>query len=377
MSDPDPAPIISTHATLATPLLLGPLAQEASDRRRILRVGVVAVSSALVLIAVLIATGPIRILVGPRVDVDFAFCGPIKPGATVRVAGVVVGVVDDVVLLAGQDRAAGPAAMVRVRARVEQNAAHLLTSHTRFYVTTLGVLGEHYLDIDPHSANPGVLLKDGARVDGVTLARADLLLARASAVLELADQLLPSSPEAQRLMATSASLIEGLNAVLQDKDQQQQIKDGLGEAAALVEDLRRLVKGAATGVGDGRALKSTLEGLPAVLDKTARLEDGLLAAELQTFISEVRFVVKRSDVFLQALEQGPAADPAQQSKVSMQLSATLVSLDAAARRAERLMGTIENKQGGAGKLFYDEEAAADLKILLKGVREDPLKFIFR
>ncbi len=367
MNEPSPPPI-------PTPLLLQPLAQESLDRKRAVRVGVVVVCSVLVFVAVLLFTGPIRVLQGPRVDVDFAFCGPIKPGASVRVAGVVVGVVDDVVLLAGRDRVAGPAAMVRVRARVEQDVAHLLTSGTRFYVTTLGVLGEHYLDIDPA---PGSPLADGARVDGVTLARADLLLPRASALLERADELLPSSPEAKRLMATTASLIEALDAVLKNEDQQQQLKDGLKDATALIDDLRQLVKGAAVGVGDGRALKSTLEGLPPVLDRTARLEDGLLQAELQTFVAEARSTLQHTEILLRALEKGPATDPLLQTKVTAQLSSTLTSLDAAARRAERLLGKIENQEGAAGKLFHDEDVAKDLKAVLKALREDPMKFLFR
>ena len=369
MSDPDPP-----ATTPPAPLLLQPLAQESVDRKRAVRVGVVVVCSVLVLIAVLLATGPIRVLTGPTLDVDFSFCGPIKPGASVRVAGVVVGVVDEVVLLAGKDPAAGPQAMVRVRARVEQDVAHLLTTGTRFYVTTLGVLGEHYLDIDPA---PGAPLQSGARVDGVTLARADLLLPRASALLERADELLPSSPEAKRLMTTTASLIEALDGVLNDEAQQRQLKEGLGDAAALVEDLRALVKGAAVGVGDGRALKSTLEGLPPVLDKTARLEDTLLQAELLGFIGEARATLKRTEVMLSALEKGPAADPVVQVKLATQLSSTLSSLDTAARRAERLLGKIERAEGGAGKLFNDEGVADDLKAVLRGLREDPMKFIFR
>ena len=302
------------------------------------------------------------------------FCGPIKPGASVRVAGVVVGVVDDVVLLAGTDTAAGPLAMVRVRARVEQQVAHLLTGGTRFYVTTLGVLGEHYLDIDPA---PGPLLADGARVDGVTLARADLLLPRASALLERADALLPSSPEVKRLMTTTASLLEALDAVLKDETQQQQLKDGLKDATALVDDLRVLVKGAAVGIGDGKALKSTLEGLPPVLEKTGRLEDTLLQAELTAFVTEARTTLKRTDGLLSALEKGPASDPKLQTKVVADLTITLESLDAAARRAERLLGKIERSEGAAGQLFHDDDVAKDFKAILRGFREDPMKFIFR
>ena len=356
------------------PLLLQPLSAEQLDRRRAVRVGVVAVVVLLLMLGAFWITGPLRVLSGRHVDVDFAFCGPIKPGASVRLAGVVVGVVDDVVLLAGQDKAAGPKAMVRVSARIEERAAHLLTTGTQFYVTTLGVLGEHYLDVAPGDGAP---LADGARVDGITLARADLLLPRASALLDRADDLLPSSPEAKQFMTTATTLMAALDTILKDDEAKGQLKDGVADARALVEDLRALVKGAATGIGDGKALRKSLEALPPVLDKTGRVEDQLLAAELGSFLVDTRGTLKRADSLIAALNQGPAADAAEQKKLTLQLSTTLLSLDAAAKRADRLLGKIESKEGAAGKLFHDDEFAADLKAVLKAVREDPLKLLFR
>lgn len=369
MTDAPPPP-----TTTNAPLLLQPLSAEAADRKRAVRVGVVAVLALLLLVIAFSITGPLRVLSGRHIDVDFAFCGPIKPGASVRLAGVVVGVVDDVVLLAGQDKAAGPKAMVRVSARIEERAAHLLTTGTSFYVTTLGVLGEHYLDVAP---GPGEPLPDNARVDGITLARADLLLPRASELLDKADALLPTSPEAKRFMATATTLMEALDAILQDEEAKGQLKDGVKDARALVDDLRALVKGAATGVGDGRALRASLEALPPVLEKTGRLEDELLAAELSGFLVDTRATLKRADALIDALNKGVAGDPTEQKKLTTQLSSTLLSLDAAAKRADRLLGKIESKEGAAGKLFHDDEFAADLKAVLKTIREDPLKLLFR
>src|SRR4051794_27116179 len=87
----------------------------ASDRARAFRVGLLVVVSLAILTAILVVTGPLKIVQGDAVDVDFAFAGPIKPGASVRIAGIVVGAVQSVDLLAGQDAQAGPDKMVRVR----------------------------------------------------------------------------------------------------------------------------------------------------------------------------------------------------------------------------------------------------------------------
>ena len=69
------------------------------------RVGAVVLLSLAVLLGALVATGPLRVFSGQRLAVDYAFIGPVKPGAAVRLSGMVVGSVEDVELLAGTDLA--------------------------------------------------------------------------------------------------------------------------------------------------------------------------------------------------------------------------------------------------------------------------------
>lgn len=366
-SSPPPSP------PAPSPLLLAPLAREQRDRARAVRVGVVAVVGVAILVGALLVTGPMRILSGPRIDVDFAFCGPIKPGASVRLAGIVVGVVDDVVLLAGQDPVAGPDAMVRVQARVEERVRHLLTKETRFYVTTLGVLGEHYLDIAPVA---GVPLPDGARVDGVTLARADLLLPRASALLERADALLPTSPELTRLLSATTSLVTTLAEILDNKETRQGFDADVADVRGLLTDVRALVRGARAGIGDGGPLRETLTALPPVLRATQKLEDEVLAHDVGDTLQTFQALAQRTDALLLKLDTGPVGDVAAQKKLMGELSTTLRSLDTAARQAERVLSVIDAKKG-AGKLLADDAFADDVKAVVKTVREDPVKLLFK
>ena len=356
-----------------SPLLVAPIARETRDRARAVRVGVVLVVAVAVLVGALLVTGPLRIVRGPRVDVDFAFCGPIKPGASVRLAGVVVGVVEDVVLLAGRDPAAGPAAMVRVEARVDDRVAHLLTDQTRFFVTTLGVLGEHYLDIAPAS---GKALPDGARVDGVTLARADLLLPRASALLERADTLLPSSPEFTALMTATTSLVKALGAILENDDTRKAVDGDMLAIRELIADVSALVRGARQGIGDGGALRQTLQALPPVLASTKTLEDELLAAGLGATLGEVQTLADQTQKLLARLEAGPVGDVEAQKRLASELSTTLRSLDAAARRADRVLGLVDEKKG-AGRLITDDQFADDVKSVVREVRENPMRLLFK
>ncbi|MFZ9888605.1 MAG: MlaD family protein, partial [Myxococcota bacterium] len=171
------------------------------------RVGLLALAALVVLIGVLVMVGPLRLYDGVPLEVDFAYAGPIKPGAAVRLSGVVVGAVERVELLAGTDEAAGPDVMVRVHARVEDRAMPAITPETRFYVTTLGVLGEHYLELVPGSPRSAPLSR-GSRVRGIDLARSDLLLPRAAALLEVMTAILDEGREdAVGLLRQAGSLL--------------------------------------------------------------------------------------------------------------------------------------------------------------------------
>ncbi|MCC7072283.1 MAG: MCE family protein [Deltaproteobacteria bacterium] len=324
------------------------------DRRRAVRVGLAFLAAVAVLLALLVVTGPLAIVRGSTVRVDFAYCGPIKPGAAVRLSGVVVGVVRDVELLLGADAAAGPDKMVRVLATIEPRAMAALTERARFYVTTLGVLGEHYLDVEPVPG--GAPLSDDARLDGVTLARADLLLPRAASLLGRADDLLPSSPEVLELLRAASSLVKQVDALL-----------GNEAAAQTASELQALAL----------AVRHSLERLPGLLDRADRLTQGLDQAGLAELVSDGRALSERLRGTLERVERAPLLDPDKQEQVRRELSAALVTIDEAGRRADRLMSAVETKQGAAGKLFWDEAAASDLKAVLKGLREDPVRFFLQ
>jgi phospholipid/cholesterol/gamma-HCH transport system substrate-binding protein len=342
----------------------------ARARRRAVRIGAASLFSLAVLAGLAFVTGPLHVWSGRTVRVDFTFAGPIKPGASVRVAGVVVGTVQRVDLLAGTDPEADADKMVRVTARVEDRALPVLTDAARFYVTTLGVLGEHYLDLEPGAG--GEPLADGARVDGVTLARADLLLPRAAGLLESISDLAPTSAEGRELARAATRLLLRLDDAI--------ARGETNELTAAIEDVRTVLRGAAVAIGDGDDLKRALSRLPGALahvDGVAAKLDGALAeTDAAALLGEARATLRRLDAVLGKLDAAPLlADPAVQEALRADLTRALVSVDALARRADRLLGTVEDRQGAAGRLFYDDAVADDLKAVLRGLREGPLRFL--
>lgn len=329
----------------------------AASRAREWRVGALVVAAGLVLLFVLVATGPLRIAGGRRLAIDFGFAGPIKPGAAVRVSGVVVGAVTDVEFLGGIDPKAGPDDMVRVHCRVDEKAAPVLTTTAQFYVTTLGVLGEHYVDVVPRPG--GQPLPDGAEVEGVDLARADLLLPRAAALLEILSAILDENrEEATELVRGLSSLIRRLDAMLGEDGGTDAAAE---EARALLVDVRALVGGLRTAIGDGETLRGAIARGDRLAQAIEQAEPGALAGD-----------VRRT---LAVLNEGLAGDPEAQRRALARFEATFATLDQVAARADRLLAQIERGEGGAGKAFHDEELVRDLKAVLKGLSDNPVRFL--
>ena len=96
------------------------------------RVGAVVLIALAVLFGALIVTGPLAFYRGQRLAIDYAFIGPIKAGAAVRISGIVVGSVEEVELLAGQDTQAGEDVMVRVHVRLQDRATPLVGRARKF-----------------------------------------------------------------------------------------------------------------------------------------------------------------------------------------------------------------------------------------------------
>ena len=144
-----------------------------------------------VLLAVLAAsllwwiTGPGQLSDGQPLHIRYHYTGPIKPGAFVRVSGMEVGRVTEVQFV-GADKQEDKA-MVELTAHIQPHVFDILTDKARFYVTTMGVLGEYYLDIEPKDG--GTALVPHQKIAGQDLPRSDLLLARAAGFMEVMETL--------------------------------------------------------------------------------------------------------------------------------------------------------------------------------------------
>jgi phospholipid/cholesterol/gamma-HCH transport system substrate-binding protein len=336
------------------------------------RVGAVVLVALAVLLGALVVTGPLAFHRGQRLAIDYAFIGPIKAGAAVRISGVVVGSVEQVELLAGQDADAGEDIMVRVHVRLQPRAKPVVTDKARYYVTTLGVLGEHYVDIEPQPG--GTLLADGARVRGVDLARSDLLLPRAAGFLEILRSLLDEGrPEAIELMKHVAEVIERVDALLETDDSGDNLAVDARQALA---DARAVLSGLKVAIGDGQQAKQALEDARVVLAEGGQLARGLNDADVPGLMSEGRVTLGKLDATLDKVDDSVLTDARRQRELAHTFERTFWELEEVAKKVTTLVDQLEKGEGAMGKAFQDEQLVDDLKAVLKQLRRNPAGLLF-
>lgn len=297
---------------------------------------------------------------GYRLYVDFNFSGAIQPGAPVKVSGIKVGKVEDVLFLGGQlDEKTQRRVQVRLRIWVEERVREAIRADAEFFVNTQGVLGEQYLEIAPGSWTKPPLGAD-QYVVGVDPPRTDLIVARLYEFLDSTTQILHEDKDLIRdLLRNSASAVAELNQLLVEnrKEIGALIRSGgrlADEGAGLIADLRasgvaRLVANVDQTLGAARA---TLDSLTPRAGRL--LEEGIRVTGLLTEARVERIAT--------------AADGA---GALMGRSVGLVD------NLNGILTDLRAGKGTAGALLAREELYADLKELVRDLKRNPWKFLWK
>ena len=129
---------------------------------------------ALILLAVGLVLGFVVLVGGlsfqPTYTVYVAFENPggLTVGAPVRISGVKVGRIAELEFRGGLERRPGePDGLIRAVAKLEKRYQSSIHDDARWFVSTLGVLGEMFLEVEPGTRSRPVL-QDGASVQGVS-----------------------------------------------------------------------------------------------------------------------------------------------------------------------------------------------------------------
>ena len=329
------------------------------------RVGLLLLVALAVLVGFVVVLGSFSLRSGFTMYVDYDYVGNLQAGAPIKVSGIKVGKVKDLVFHGGaMDPRTQRRVQVRVEAWIEDRARESIRSDAEYFINTAGVLGEQYLEIVPGRDFEHPPVVAGAVVRGTDPPRTDLVVARLYEVLDGLSAVLRDDRQAiADLLRNSSSAVAEVNRLLVDN--RQQVSALIGNSAELAREATTTLRGVNRQLGDGKLtqLVSRADTLLGTADATLR-QATPPAVALLTDATRVTGLLTEARV-----------------------DRALVVADKAATAAASAGGLIDNVngmvtdlragKGTAGALLARDDIYADLRELIRDLKRNPWKLFWK
>lgn len=297
--------------------------------------------------------------------VDFDNPGGLQSGGPVRMAGVRVGTVKEMRFMGGVvDPKTKRRTVVRAELSIYKKIKSSIHDDALFYVTTQGVLGEQFLAIDPGSPDHPILAEESI-VKGIDPPRLDLFLAKA---YELLDTALTGIQNNRALIGeiadNTAKLLKGLATVVTEH------KERIDRIVVNLEQL-------------------SVESVGLVHDARARVNDPRVTRSLENIERISTDLQRESGPLLKDAREGMAnlnratalvGDPKEQERYRRalhDLAELLGRANVAAADAQAVVAKIKKGEGTVGALVMDEEIYDDIQEMVRDLKHNPWKFLWR
>lgn len=319
---------------------------------------------------------------GFRIPVDFPTASDIKPGAPVKVAGVSAGKVASIEYWGGKlDAKTGRRVIVRVWLDVDPDKGATLHDDAQFFISTQGILGEKYVEIDPGTYDKPVLRAEQAK-EGIPPLRMEILGQQLTKVAGAITRILEDNENvvhdvlvhADQTVLTTKKTIEDADAlILENKETIKQLIARLDKTSDKVDQLVTVVQAS---VGDGKQIKRSLKHVENV---TADLDENVGPA-----LKDTRAIARNLRSLSEQLRDKPTAEVLLGVKGADKVIAALDRAEGAIGKVDGVVDDVKavtanarNGKGTVGGLLMDNELFMDLKLLLKDLKRHPWKFIWR
>ena len=291
----------------------------------------------------------------------FPTSADLKVGAPVKITGMNAGKVTDVQFWGGRfDEESQRNVQVRVVMTVDPEKGLTLHQDARAFITTQGVLGEKYVEIQPGSHSEPKI-KEGAILDGVEPLRLEIVARDLSLTLSEVSTLL------QENRSLVSEILVGINDVVKHVDEillanGGQVTEVLKRLNDSIGRLETLLTSAEVAMGDGTDLRLTLENL--------RKMSGVLGSSIPGTISRVNQTLRSFEKV--ATVYGKLGSAGEE-----RIQGILDQLDLILADTKAVTGNIREGKGALGALLADQEIYDDMKELLADLRRHPWKFIWK
>ncbi|HKQ69451.1 MAG TPA: MlaD family protein [Polyangiaceae bacterium] len=295
--------------------------------------------------------------------VDFDNPGGLATGSAVRIAGVKVGKIDEIQYRGGERNPTTQKRepLVRVKVMIEKRYQQAVRDNSIFYVTTQGVLGEQFLQIDPGSGDRPVLAEGGV-ARGLDPPRLDMLLAEGFELLHTGVTVLRENR--QQISET----FEGLHDTLRGTGEFfKKNQDRLDRIAVSIEKLTQ----------DSDDLVKAVRGRYVDNPEIARIL-GRIDQTTEVLSREAEPLLKDARETMGSIKNVAGAE--QQAKIKTAISdlAEIASrAKAASADAQAIVAHIRKGNGSIGALVMDEQLYDDVQELARDLKHNPWKFFWR
>ena len=298
----------------------------------------------------------------------------LRPGAPVRLSGVDIGNVTRIRIVADKDKQLTP---VEVTMKVSTKYSYGLRRDSVTSLETAGVLGEIYIDIDstqavgPVAQNGDVLptqvhpdFNQVVRSSQSTLQNLDTLLKRADRILTFAE----SGKGSLGKLIYDPTLYNRLSVTVADFQKVvDQVQSGQGSLGALINRNDAYEK-----------FTATLDRMNAVIDDIQQSK-----GTAGKFVNDPSFYNNANDTVanMKKLSEDINAGKGTLGKLTKD-EELAKKLDTTLTKLSQLTTELESGQGTVGKLIKDEslynnanQALVETRDLVKGIRENPKKYL--
>jgi len=339
----------------------------ASPRSIEVKVGILIITALGLLAAFILIMGGINFQPTYKLQVEFDNPGGLQSGAPVKIAGVKVGKIQEVEFRGGKlnSETGKREPLVRVHIEVEKRYEDSIFENATFYVTTLGVLGEQFMAIDPGSSDRPQL-PENAVVRGLDPPRLDLLLAEGY-------ELMHSTVTALREnRAEIGEAFDGLRKTLKGTGTFfENNQERLDRVAANVEQMTADGVSLVQGVNEKYVENPQIDRILTNADALT----GTLAHETPPLMEDVKATMKNARRISETL------GGEQEQKQIKQILGDGVEVMASAKRvskdAEQIMSHIKQGRGTVGAVVMDEQLYDDVQELARDLKHNPWKFLWR
>jgi phospholipid/cholesterol/gamma-HCH transport system substrate-binding protein len=327
---------------------------------------------ALILVSLVLLGGFILVMGGLSFEktypvyVDFDNPGGLLSGAAVRVGGVKVGSVKDLEFLGGKvDPKTGRRVVVRAQIAIEKRIEDSIHQDADFYVTAQGVLGEQFLAINPGSPDKPPL-GEGAEVKGIDPPRLDLFLAKAYELLDTTVEGIKNNRETlSDMLDNTAGLLKGLNFIVTGN--RERIERTLANIEDITLEAKQLTHDARIEYVDNPKVLQTVDHID---DLVARIHEdsGPMLKDAREALANLNRV------------SATVGDPQEQDRIRKTLAdvAQLAErANATAADAQAIVTHIKSGKGTVGALVMDEEIYDDMQEMVRDLKHNPWKFLWR